>query len=362
MKKVGKALIVFVLCLSFLTVSVLPAFATAEFQEKISGYAANINALVVYDVTEDRMLYGKNENNRIYVASTTKLMTCLVVLSVFGPDDIITVGQEVYLRKPNSSLSYIYPGHQLKIRTLLAALLLPSGNDAAYTAAVNTARKHSGDPNMGYERAVNYFCNLMNEKARELGCENTNFVNPEGWDNSSHYSTASDMTKIAVAAINNAIIASIANIHYSRFYFHSGEWIDWYNTNKLLDPSSSYYYEYAHGLKTGTTPGAGNCLVAFAEKNGHKILIAAYGCRTDADRFARVRDIFEYVYSLPSLGDVDESGVIDAADARLVLRAAVSLEEITHVLRVRGDIDKDGELSSSDARLVLRAAVGLDTL
>ena len=362
MKKHVKTLLVALLCLALMSGTLIPAFAMTGFEEAINSYCGNIKAITVYDMTADKMLFGKNENTQISVASTTKLITCLVALSVFQPDDVITVGQEIYLRKPNSSICRIQPGHKLKVRTLIAALLLPSGNDAAYTVAVNTARKHSGQPDMSYERAVNYFCNLMNEEARRLGCENTYFVNPEGWDNQNHYSTATDMTKIAIAALNNAIIASIANIHYSRFYFYSGEWIDWYNTNKLLDPESEYYYPYAHGLKTGTTGAAGKCLIAFAEKNGRQILICAYGCKDEADRFGKVRDIFEYVYSAPVLGDVDENGVIDAADSRIVLRASVDLEEITLSLTARGDVDKDGALTSSDARTILRAAVGLEEL
>ena len=302
------------------------------------------------------------EKQQISIASTTKLLTALVALSVYDPDDVITVGQEIYLKKPNSSLSYIQPGHQLDVRTLIAALLLPSGNDAAYTVAVNTARKHSEDSNMSDEAAVDYFCELMCKRAKKLGCKKSNFVNPEGWDNPEHYSTASDMTKIAVAALKNKVIASIINIHYSRFDFHSGEWIDWYNTNDLLNPDSEYYYEYAHGMKTGTTDAAGKCLIAYAEKNGRKLLVAAFGCAEESDRFGRVRDIFECVFAVPTKGDIDDNGTVDASDARVLLRAAVGLEEITPMLEFRGDVDKDGSLTSFDARTVLRAAVGLEKL
>ncbi len=367
MKKYVKILVVGLLCLALMSGSLVPAFAMTGFEEKINSYCENINAITVYDMTADKMLFGKNENTHIAIASTTKLITCLVVLDVFQPDDVITVGNEIWMAKPGSSASGIRQAHKFKIRTLLAALLLPSGNDAAYTAAVNAARKHSGQPDMSYEKAVTYFCNLMNEKARELGCNNTYFVNPEGWDNPNHYSTASDMTKIAAVAAGNAIIASIANIHANSFYPENPEIsvyksYSWKNTNKLIDPASEYYYPYAHGLKTGTTGDAGKCLVAFAEKDGRKLLICAYGCKEEDDRFGKVRDIFEYVYSAPVLGDADESGVIDASDARMVLRAAVALEEITVSLLTRGDIDKDGELTSADARTILRVAVGLEEL
>ena len=360
MKSLKKTSVVIALLFSVLISTAVPASAYTQVQQSIDSFCSGINACVVYDMDNDTIIYSKNENQTISVASTTKLMTCLITLSVFHPDDVITVGQEIYLRKPNSSVSLIQPGHKLKIRTLLAALLLPSGNDAAYTAAVNVARKHSGNPSMDYTTAVSYFCNLMNEEAKKLGCTNTSFVNPEGWDNPYHYSTAADMTKIAVAAANNAIITSIANIHSSRFDFYSGEWINWQNTNELLDPSGKYYYSYAHGLKTGTTNAAGKCLVAFAEKDGRRLLVLAYGCRTEDDRFARVRDIFEYAFSIPAKGDADGNGEISASDARLVLRASVGLEEVTYTVKTQGDTDRDGQLTASDARHILRAAVNLE--
>ena len=362
MKAIKKTCLIFAVCLSIFISTIAPAFAFEAVKPQLDALCSGMKACVVYDMGAEEMLYGKNENQHIYIASTTKLMTCLVLLSLFQPDDVITVGNEVYLRKPNSSVSLIQPGHQLTIRTLLAALLLPSGNDAAYTAAVQTARKHSGDSSMDNSRAVTYFCNLMNEEARRLGCNDTYFVNPEGWDHSSHYSTAADMTKIAVAAANNAVISSIANIHSNRFTFHSGQWIDWQNTNKLLDPESTYYYPWAHGLKTGTTPLAGNCLVAFAEKDGRRILVLAYGCSTENDRFGKVREIFELTFLHPVIGDVDDNEEISATDARLVLRASVGLEEMTAKIKNRGDTDGDDNITSSDARSILRASVGLDDM
>ena len=363
MKTVKRSAIALVICVVTILSSLIPASADTLIKTKLDSISSSIRNCAVYDMDEKRFIYTKKADEHIYIASTTKLMTSLVALSVFHPDDVITVGQEVYMAKSGSSLSYISPGHKLQVRTLIAALLLPSGNDAAYTVAVNTAKKHSGNYSMSNTAAVTYFCNLMIEEAKKLGCNNTYFVNPEGWDHQSHYSTIEDMTKIAVAAANNAIIASIANIHSKKFYFYSGENITWNNTNKLLDPSSKYYYPYAHGLKTGSTSNAGYCLVAFAEKDGRKLLVMAYGCPfgDDNTRFGKVKEMFEFAFSLPTTGDVDDSGEITSADARLVLRASVKLETLTPVIRRRGDIDKDGNIASSDARHILRAAVNLES-
>ena len=364
MKKLSKNMIAVVLCILFIIPQCfITAFAYAK-DETIDGYVRDIKAVTVYDLTESKMLYSKNASDKISVASTTKLVTALVALEYVHPDTVFKVGTELRLVKPNSSLCGLSAssGHTLKLRTLIAGMLLPSGNDAAYTVAVNVARIHSGNNSMSDSAAVAYFCNLMNEYCKNLGCLNTNFVNPEGWDNTYHYSTANDMTLVAIEATKNAIISSIAGIHENKFYFASGHHITWTNSNKLLDPESQYYYPYAKGLKTGTTNSAGKCLISYADVNGRKILICVYGAKTENDRFLSAKNIFTYLYIPPMLGDVDKNGSITAADARMVLRASVGLEELSTVMYERGDTDSDGKITASDARKILRVAVGLESM
>lgn len=369
MKKILRKSAVLFVCLLLTLTELSGAFAAdSEYKAAVDSYTKSIKAAVVYDVGAKEILYAKNSTEKISVASTTKLLTCLTALRYVSPDTVITVGNEVYLRKPNSSVSQIQPGHRLKLRTLIAALMLPSGNDAAYTVAVNTARIQTGNYSMSDTDAVKHFCALMNSYANELGCKNTNFVNPEGWDDPYHYSTAEDMLLIAREALNNVFITSTAKIASQRFWFTSGENIVWTNSNSLIHTGNAYYYEYATGLKTGTTSSAGKCLIATAEKDSRQLLILVYGAATEDDRFGKVRDIFEYTFSyvppvsVPLKGDVDDSGSISSDDARTVLRAAVGLEEITPLLLERGDTDGDGTLSADDARSILRAAVGLEQL
>lgn len=357
----------FLLSVVILLTCFLPANATAENSVNcavLDGYTSNINAVGVYDLTNEKTLYTKNATQRISIASTTKLMTSLVALNYIHPDKVLPVGSEVKLVQPNSSLCGLSAssGHTLKLRTLIAGMLLPSGNDAAYTVAVNTARIQSGNSSMSDTDAVKYFCSLMNDYAKKLGCKNTNFVNPEGWDNKNHYSTVEDMILIARAAAGNAIITSISCIQSQKFYFASGHNITWTNTNSLLDKDSRYYYPYAKGLKTGTTASAGKCLVALAEYNNRKILVLVYGAKEETDRFGSVVKIFNYLYFPPVLGDIDQNGEIAATDARIVLRASVGLEKITDIISKRGDVDADGKITASDARLILRASVGLESL
>lgn len=362
--KTVRSLAIFLLCFLLLSGQCLIAQATDINTAKIDEYTKNIKAVTVYDVTENKLLYSKNSANKISVASTTKLATCLTALKYVHPDEVFSVGSELSLVKSGSSLCGLNTssGHRLKLRTLIAGMLLPSGNDAAYTVAVNVARIQSGNSTMSDKDAVAYFCKLMTDYCRELGCKNTNFVNPEGWDNSMHYSTAEDMTIIAKEAVNNAIITSISCIQSQKFFFASGHNITWTNTNSLLDPSSKYYFPYAKGLKTGTTNAAGKCLVTYAEIDEHKIIVTVYGAKTEEDRYGVSKGILNLLYFPPILGDVDLSGAITSADARLVLRASVGLEALTPELLQRGDTDKDGKLSSSDARTILRVSVGLEVL
>lgn len=361
--KIIRSLVALIFCLILQGTELFSASALTSDKQiaAIDNFTKNTNAVTVYDITENKLIYSKNHTQKISVASTTKLATSLVALKYVHPDEIFTVGTELELVKPNSSKCLISKGHKLKLRTLIAGMLLPSGNDAAYTVAVNVARLQSGNQTMSDTEAVAYFCELMNEYCKEIGCKNTNFVNPEGWDNSMHYSTAEDMTLIAKEAVNNAIITSISCIQSQKFYFASGENITWENTNCLLDAESKYYLPYAKGLKTGTTNAAGKCLVTYAEVDGHKVIVTVYGAVTEDDRFGSTKNILSFLYLSPILGDVDVSGAITAADARLVLRASVGLETLTSDFLTRGDTDKDGKLSASDARTILRVSVGLET-
>ena len=343
------------------------------YEQKLSDMAKNIDACIIYDITEDKLVFSKNSTKKISIASTTKLITSLVALQNAGPEDIFTVGTELNLVHSNSSLCYIQKGHQLKLKTLIAGMMLPSGNDAAYTVAVNIAKKHSGNTEMTDAEATEYFCGLMNEYAASLGCTGTHFVNPDGWDDPEHYSTADDMLIITKEALKNSTLTSVVSTYSRRFYFASGENIVWTSSNSLVNPSSKYYYAFANGIKTGTTDDAGKCLIASAMKAGKQLVILAYNCTdvitkvdgkeiTDETRFSKVKEMFEFVFNAPVKGDVDISGDITAADARLVLRASVGLEEKTAILLERGDADNNGKITASDARTILRASVGLERI
>ena len=236
-------------------------------------------------VQDEELLYGDNINERIAPASLTKLLTASVALHYLSPDTVITVGSEHNLVKAGSSLCLIQQGHRLKLYDLLTGMLMASGNDAAYTVAVATARAVKSDTAMTDSQAVTYFAELMNDYANSIGMRNSHFTTPEGWDDDKQYTTVSDLLILANHAFAIPEIKTITGTYQKKVYFVSGENITWTNTNALLNPNSAYYCANAVGIKTGTTASAGNCLIAAFERNGKTYLSAVVGCSASNDRY-----------------------------------------------------------------------------
>ncbi len=251
---------------------------------------------VVYDLTNDQMLYSYNATTAAYPASMTKLMTALVASKYVPMDYVITVGSEIYLTESNSSLSYIKPGYRMTMKDLITSLLLPSGCDSAYCIAVQTAKYLYGY-SLSNQTALNKFVNLMNQTANELGCVNTHFVNPSGFPYSNHYTCARDMALIAKQVYWNRTLRLIASWYRKTITIESGQTLTYDNSNKLLWQDSGYYYSYAMGMKTGTTSEAGCCLTAAAEKDGRALLVVIMGADWNRDRYNRAIDYFEHYFA-----------------------------------------------------------------
>ena len=242
-------------------------------------------------------LYEKNTFSTIYPASMTKVLTACTALYYASPDTVYSVGTEVYLVGYGSSLAYISCGNRLTLRDLLAGMLICSGNDAAYTIAVNVARDVSGNPYMNDNDAVSFFVQLMNNYAYSLGAVNSNFTNPDGWDDYSQYTTVHDMALISAHAMQFYEIRSIVSCPSRYVTFASGENALWYNSNALLHPESQYYLPQAIGLKTGTTPLAGNCLIAVINSYGTEYIAIVAGCETDIGRYEAMHQLVDLIYN-----------------------------------------------------------------
>ena len=251
------------------------------------------SAYALYCVDDSELITGKGLNKMIAMASTTKLITASVMLEYFDPGEYVYVGQEVYYAQPESTMSYLQPGTYLSVYDLLAGMLLPSGNDAAYTVAVNTARAASGDDYMSDDDAIAYFVGLMNDFAAKLGMTNTHFANPEGWDDPEHYTTLSDMLKITEYVLNVPSLSEIISYYQYSFDNEISGYLLWTNTNLFLDPYSEFYRDDCIGVKTGTTANAGSCIIAAFESDGKTYICAAMGCTENEDRYILAGKILE---------------------------------------------------------------------
>lgn len=249
------------------SMTVLPASAY------VYDYDGEINcaSVLLKSLDTNEILYSKDADTIRFPASTTKIMTYIV--TVENVDDIentrVEIKQDVIslLDGTGSSMSGLQDkiGQSITIEDLLYCLMLPSGNDAAMVLA-----DYVGG-------SVENFVDMMNEKAAELGCENTHFMNPHGLHDENHYTTASDLLKIAEYALTTYMYTEITG---TATYYCEGDDYPIYTSNKMIDENrgGDLYYPYATGGKTGFTDEAGKCLVVTAEKDGYKyIIVELYG-------------------------------------------------------------------------------------
>jgi len=234
--------------------------------EEIEKISADVNARNAYlwDISSNTILYEKESEQRIAPASTAKMLTALAALEYCDENEQVLVGREVNLIAEDASRAWLNPGDELTVRQLLYALLLPSGNDAAYTLAVYAGRKICGDENASIEEALAVFVETMNKKAAEVGAADSNFTSPDGYDASGQYTTAHDLACIAKGFWESSLLRDIAGSYRIADTWLSGQEVTYNNTNELINPDSQYYYEYATGLKTGKSVAAGCCLVSAA--------------------------------------------------------------------------------------------------
>ncbi len=267
---------------------------------EIDGLLYSRQALV-YDATHGVVLYEKGADAVCYPASLTKMLTAAVALEYVSPDAVLPVGDEIDMKMWDASSAYIQKGSELTVTELLEALLLPSGADAAYCLAVNTARIAAENPDLSDEEAVELFCQYMNETAARIGATHTHFVNPDGYNDNEHYSTPRDLLKIAQHAQSFPVLRQIMGRASADGYR---------NSNALLRVDGDYYYPAATGLKTGSTDEAGYCLAASAEKDGVELIGIFLDSGLSEGRYIDTITLFDQSFSL--------LGVTPPAHAELV--------------------------------------------
>ncbi len=246
----------------------------------------------VYNCETRQFVTASGElTEKIYPASVTKLFTAYVALEFVGPEEVITAGDELDKVIYNSSVAEIKKGDQLTAAQLVEAMLLPSGNDAAYVLATHAGRNMLGSANASVDSACAKFLEEMNRQAALLGLTGTNFANPDGIHKDNHYTTFSDLALLGMLALEDPTILKYAKVSTDTVTLTSGQ-KTWKNTNAIIDPESEYYCPCAIGLKTGQTPAAGSCLLSAFEYDGTTYLVGVFGCPEVDDRFPDTLQLF----------------------------------------------------------------------
>ena len=302
-----------VLCLVFSTL-LRPQAVQADSP---LGMELTAGAAILIEAETGKVLYEKNAHQRMYPASTIKILTAMILLDFFEPHEFITVGAEVHMTPPLSSVGGHFQGETLTVENAVRALFLPSGNDTSNTVARAVATRSQPHGNMTIEQTEQYFAGLMNDLARELGATNSNFVNAHGFHHPEQVATAADLAMITQAAIQNPVIARIA-AETSFEGYGAGTLPDpdvrtrmytWRSHNALLNEESDFYFPYATGFKTGFTTPAGHCLVATATKDG-VTLISVVLYSDIPGRWIDSIALFEYGFATYAHQTVQQAGVL----------------------------------------------------
>ncbi|MER2143483.1 MAG: D-alanyl-D-alanine carboxypeptidase family protein, partial [Eubacteriales bacterium] len=247
------------------------------------------DSAILVDATSGDVLFSKNARARMYPASTTKVMTLLLALeSGIAMDTTIVIPQAAAEIPADSSLIPVFPGDMMTFRDLLYGFMLTSGNDGANAIAVLV----SGN--------VDAFVEKMNRRAKELGCEDTHFVNPHGYHDPQHYSTALDLARIASEGVKLDAFRRISSApNYVMNLQRGNKAMEQrvVNTNSLLKSDNTYYYPDCIGIKTGYHSMAGQCFVGAAERDGVRLVTVDLHSMGSVDKWVDTIRMFNYGFT-----------------------------------------------------------------
>lgn len=266
------------LAIACMSLAIFPDQAQAAQPPVITGQTA-----VLCEVGTGRILFEKDADKRMYPASMTKILTALTAFDYWKPDEFITLGSEINEVPPGSSKANHVVGETLTFENLLRGLMIKSGNESGCAIAFHTAKRMTNNPDLTYAEAERIFCEKMNEKAKSFGATDTQFTNPHGFHDNSHYTTANDILKISLEFMKVPLLREIVSekvfegngagisppdAYYTKDYY-------WESHNELL-LNNEWFYEAANGIKTGFTDEASNCLAASAEKDGVELISVVF--------------------------------------------------------------------------------------
>ena len=228
----------------------------------------------------------RNADEQRYPASTTKILTLLLALEYGGLDETITIPQSAADVPADSSLTPVYPGEQMTMRDLLHGLMIRSGNDAANAVAELCAG------------SVDAFVQEMNRLSQKLGMHNTHFVNPHGYHNEAHYTTARDLAIAARDGLTDPVFCEIVTcMSYTLPATSRRKSLVINNIWEIFNPESDYYIPQAAGVKSGYTSAAGFCYVGAAQRDGRTLIAVVLGEPTRNRAWIDLSRLFEYGFA-----------------------------------------------------------------
>ena len=269
-----KKVICFFICVCFMMQSV------AVFAEGNTDLGLNAKSAILMEESTGNILYESNPDERLPIASVTKVMTMLLIMEAVDSgkislDDMVTVSENAM--SYGGSTMFLETGEQLTVNDMLKGIAVASANDGCVAMAEHLAGSESA------------FVDMMNEKAKKLGMENTHFMNTNGLDEEDHYSSARD-----VAIMSRELMKHETIFNYTSIWMDTlrGGKFQLANTNKLIR-----FYDGANGLKTGSTSKALCCLSAAAKRNDMQLIAVVLGAPTSAERFASAKSLLDYGFA-----------------------------------------------------------------
>jgi len=287
----------------FVTLLIL-IFPTIIYAEEVKKPEVNAHSAIIMDYKTGRILWGKNETEKMSMASTTKIMTAIIALENGNMDDIVTVSKLAAM-SPDVQMNLV-TGEKIKLGDLMYALMYTSYNDAAVAIA-----EHVGG-------SVENFCKMMTEKAHEIGAVNTIFETPSGLDKGNHHSTAYDLALIAKYALDNEQFMKLISGNEKKV---SSDKREYYlpNKNRLLRE-----FQGANGMKTGFTNKAGHCFVGTAKRDDMQlitvVLASGWGSKGREQKWVDTKRLMTYGFENYDYKEIivkdDEAGCVEVSRSK----------------------------------------------
>ena len=308
---------------------------------------SNAKSGMLIEATTGEILYEKNKDEKVAVASMTKMVAQIIILENIEKgnlswDEKITVSKNA--ADMGGSQIWLQQGEQMTVRDLMKGITMASANDATVALAERIA---------GTESA---FVEQMNQKVKELGLKNTNFVNPTGLDEENHYSTAYDMAMIAKELLRHEQILDFSSVYedYIRQDTPNKFWV--VNTNKLIR-----FYNGADGLKTGFTDAAGYCMAVTAKRDGMRLIAITLGEATGSVRNQETSDLLDYGFNLYKVDSIKNKGdIITEVDIKKGSKEKIkiSVDEDIVILKKKSELSKDYDLETKINNITLPVKKG----